>query len=582
MANANHKRAHPFTADPYDEPPKRPRPRPRPSSSFYTYEDPPLDDPFTRPTFNRDAPYHGFHPDHGFYPDHFSSQSSRPRDPTNATFAQPFDHFDYFDHLPDYLPNPRRQYPRERYDDFNPPPASHTGYRFRSNTMPSRPREPTYNFQDSFQAQNPQRGPGPDHLHARVAELEALVKSLTRSYNDFRLPRAAVIRGLRRDIDNLSRLEGQTNELEARVHEMSRTLHDLQASTEADNVNDEYTESEIHQDAATQARTRMPELDKAINDGNDDSDDDVVFLGERPLQDSDFNIHNNHSNRGSYQLEAITRDNFVPYLKSLDFRAPYGMEAFVNTPVTARDYRLCTLNDGTIYFVRLGTSEKGWWNIEYEPYERAPLMLPRYRRGHLDGDQHLDARRLPSLLQYRSNVCEVEYPASNSVLAPPLCYALPLGEIHVYQPRVGKAPPDLIGTNFFLLMDVTNSRKSLWIVYAYEYPSNKNNDPNRSEGYQHEEGTIETAKYELSRNSPLCADFGLFDVACIANSLDDFANVTKGDVPNPRGHQQTIYPQLDPVKVHQMLRSTACIAQPVFTEPNLDRLAQAINQGWKK
>ncbi|KAI1660502.1 hypothetical protein F4813DRAFT_350157, partial [Daldinia decipiens] len=359
---------------------------------------------------------------------------------------------------------------------------------------------------------------------------------------------------------------------------MSRALHDLQAFTEADNVNDNVndksTEPKIYQDAAAQARAQTLELNKAIDNGGDDSGDDVIFLGERPLQDGAFDIHDNDSNRESYQLEAITRDNFVAYLKSLDFRAPYGMEAFVSTPVTARDYRLCTLNDGTVYFVRLGTSEKGWWNTEYEPYERAPLMLPRYKRGHLDGDQHLDARRLPSLLHYRSNVCEVEYPVSNTTFAPPLRYTLPLGEIHVYQPRVDKAPPNLIGTNFFLLMDITNSKKSLWIVYAYEYPFNKSSDPSRPED------TIETGKYELNRNSPLCATFGLFDVACIANSLDDFVNLTKGGMSNLRGYQQTMCPQLDPVKVHQMLRSTACIAQPVFTEPNLDSLTHAINRGW--
>ncbi|KAI2776482.1 hypothetical protein F4815DRAFT_345010 [Daldinia loculata] len=563
MANANHKRARPFTADPYDEPPKRPRP----ASPLFTYHGPPPNDVFTRPPLSRDGPYHGF------YPDHFSPQSSGPWGPTNTTSAQPFDYSGC-------LPNPRRQHSRERDHDFRPPTASHTGHRLRSSTMPSRPREPMSNFQDSFQPQNSQRGP--DTLDARVAELEAIVRSLNRSYNNFKLPRAAVIRDLRRDIDNLSMLEGQTNELEARVHDMSRALHDLQASTEADNVNDKSTEPKIRQDAATQARSQMPEPGIAIDDGGDDSGDDVIFLGERPLQDSAFDIHDNDSNRENYQPEAVTRDNFVAYLKSLDFRAPYGMEVFVSTPVTARDYCLCTLNDGTVYFVRLGTSEKGWWNIEYEPYERAPLMLQRYKRGHLDGDQHLDARRLPSLLHYRSNVCEVEYPVPNFIFAPPLRYALPLGEIHVYQPRVDKAPPDLIGTNFFLLMDVTNSKKSLWIVYAYEYPFNKSNVPNHSKGYQHEEGTIETAKYELNRNSPLCADFGLFDVACIANSLDDFVDLTKGGMPNLRGYQQTVCPQLDPVKVHQTLRSTACIAQPVFTEPNLDSLTRAINQGWKK
>ncbi|KAF3059445.1 hypothetical protein GL218_04734 [Daldinia childiae] len=568
MANANHKRIRPFTVDPYDDPPKRPRPEP--ASPNFTYHGPSPDDFFTRPPLNRATPYHGF------YPDHFSSQSSRPWSPTGATDATDAQPFDYSE----YLPNPRQQNSRERDYVFRPPMASHTSHRLRSSTMPSRPREPMSNFQDSFQPQNFQQGPDP--LNARVAELEAIVRSLNRSYNDFKLPRVAVIRDLRRDIDNLSMLEGQTNELEARVHEMSRALHDMQASTEADNVNHKSTDPKTHQDAAAQARTQATEPDKAIDEGGDDSGDDVIFLGERPLQDSAFDIHDNDINHESYQLEAVTRANFVTYLKSLDFRAPYGMEEFVSTPVAVRDYCLCTLNDGTVYFVRLGASEKGWWNTEYEAYERAPLMLPRYKRGHLDGDQHLDARRLSSLLHYRSNVCEVEYPVSNIIFAPPLRYALPLGEIHVYQPRVDKAPPDLIGTNFFLLMDVTNSKKSLWIAYAYEYSFNKSNGPNHSKDYQHEEGTVETGKYELNRNSPLCATFGLFDIACIANSLDDFVNPTKGGIPNLRGYQQTTCSQLDPVKVHQMLRSTARISQPVFTEPNLDSLTRTINRGWNK
>ncbi|KAI0121822.1 hypothetical protein F4814DRAFT_406652 [Daldinia grandis] len=567
MANANHKRPYPFTTDPYDEPPKRPRPRLRPVPHLYTNQEPPPDDFFTGPALDRDAPYHGF------YPGPYGQQSSGPWGPTNTPFAQSFGHSEY-------LPDPRQQRSRERDHGFNPPLDSSTGHWHKSSTVPSRLSEPMSNFQDPFQTHNSQRGPGP--LDARVAGLEALVRSLSISYNDFKLPRLAVIRDLRRDIDNLSMLEGQTNELEIRVYEMSRTLHDLQASIEADSVNGKSTEPGIHRDAATQARAQMPEPDKAIHDDSDDSGDDVIFLGERPLQGGISDIHDDDSNREDYQLEVVTRANFVSYLKSLDFRAPYGMEAFVSTPVTARDYCICTLDDGTVYFVRLGTSEKGWWNIEYEPYERAPLMLPRYKRGHLDGDQHLDARRLPSVLRYRSNVCEVEYSVSNSVFAPPLRYALPLGEIHVYQPRVDKAPHNLIGTNFFLLMDVTNPKKSLWIVHAYEYPFYKGNGSSRSEGYEDEESTIETGKYELNNNSPLCADFGLFDVACIANSLDDFIDMPKGGMTNLRGHQQLIHPQLDPVKVHQILRSTACTTQPVFTEPNLDSLTEAINQGWKK
>ncbi|KAI8962398.1 hypothetical protein F5Y11DRAFT_322879 [Daldinia sp. FL1419] len=206
-------------------------------------------------------------------------------------------------------------------------------------------------------------------------------------------------------------------------------------------------------------------------------------------------------------------------------------------------------------------------------------MLPRHKRGHLDGDQHLDRLRSPSLLHYRHNICEIEYPASSFASAPPLRYALPLGEIHVHRPRVDNGPPDLIGTNFFLLMDVTTPKKSLWIVFAYEYPFDKRS------GLHEPKDAIGVGKFELNRNSPLCSAFGLFDMACIAESLDDFVNPNEEDMPmraHLRGHQKPMFPQLNAEKASRMLRSTSYIAQPVLTEPNLGILTQAINQGWNK
>ncbi|OTB13752.1 hypothetical protein K445DRAFT_13461 [Daldinia sp. EC12] len=576
MADTNNKRAGSFTAELYDEPSKRRRPEPPSIDQEPLQEplqEPPTGNYFTRSSFHTDAPYYGL------YPDPLHPESPRLRDSTNAHFTRHIDHLEYFP-IPEEPSNPQRQHYRRVERSFHPFPASRTSHQPRSSTIPPRQDEPTPGLQTSFDTERVQEDL--DSLFTRVEELEALVEALNRSYKDIKLPRVSAINNLRREIDNLSMLEGQTNNLEARMHDMSCTIRDLQASVDATNAFIKSKESKVGRSPAAQAQAKERNPDKVSKGDNEDSDSEVVFLGELRIQGGATNTNENDDNYDHYQPDVITRAKFIAYLKSLDFRVPYGMEAFANTPVRARDYSLCTLKDGTVYFVRLGASENGWWNVENEPYERKPLMLPRCKRGHLDGDQHLDSTRPSSLLHYRSNVCEIEYPDSNFVFAPSLRYALPLGEIHVYKPRVDRVPSKSFSTNFFLFMDITSPQKSLWIVYAYEYTINKNG----GDGPDSSDGTVGIGKYELDRNSPLCAGFGLFDVACIADSLDDFVDSTKGSMPagnNPRGHQKiTLFPQLDPNKVLQMLRSTACIAQPVLTEPNLGSLSQAISQGWSK
>lgn len=88
-----------------------------------------------------------------------------------------------------------------------------------------------------------------------------------------------------------------------------------------------------------------------------------------------------------------------------------------------------------------------------------------------------------------------------------------------------------LGTNYFLVTDIARPKKSLWMVYRYEYyvrPENATSNSSDSDGgsnaNRYNIGGVQ--QFELDQKEVL-EGAGLFDMACLAESLDDFVDIAK-------------------------------------------------------
>ncbi|KAI1384403.1 uncharacterized protein F4822DRAFT_415034 [Hypoxylon trugodes] len=403
----------------------------------------------------------------------------------------------------------------------------------------------------------------PDLVY-RMQRLEASHKSLESSVDKIRSiePRAT-----RRELNNLATLERQANAMETRLHDLEARFRDMKTTFEAMPSHPQNNPNRLDTIIATgelptKEVTEPPAPAPQKHDGDND---DVVFLGQRTKNST------TPSSEGPPQPEVVKRDNFVAYLKSLDFQSPEGMNSHANTPVILKEYTLCILDNGTTYFVRLGTEDTCLSDMEFEEDPPAPLVLPRENRGYRDLNEDADTTSLNCCCDF---IVEIEYrglPFGLNGFGSSPRYAYLLGEIYVRKPGVNGMPPRTFSTNYFLLMDVIHPQRPLWIAYAYEYIAEKVNTTNGATSSTNPGGSGGTNRvltmYDLKRDEEFCKGFGIFDMARIADGLDSFKQAN-----------ETSLPQLDPSDVEKTLRASARTERPVFTQPNLADLTVALSQ----
>ncbi|KAK3302599.1 uncharacterized protein B0T15DRAFT_514620 [Chaetomium strumarium] len=140
-------------------------------------------------------------------------------------------------------------------------------------------------------------------------------------------------------------------------------------------------------------------------------------------------------------------------------------------------------------------------------------------------------------------------------------YFMPLGEVYRASRSSTKAD-EVQSTNFFVLMDVTSPKKSIWLVFRYERPFE------RRDGAGWGTVTFDTTK-------PL---FGtrIFDMVCLLEDVRDW--------PAPTAENPNLE-MVDAERLAEIMRSTPAhheVLQPALFLPVLTDLRKVTEEGWEK
>lgn len=235
--------------------------------------------------------------------------------------------------------------------------------------------------------------------------------------------------------------------------------------------------------------------------------------------------------------------NFVYHLKNLDFRPPSGMWTWANTTWQLPSYDLWG-KDNLRYLLR--------FNLQL------PVCLERHCRGHGHDYSARDYLGSPDLLCYLQYVMEIEmlekpaYQVSKNIPK----YVIYLGDLFVQGKSSDDGHPsyETSENNMCLVMDVTKPTMPLWLVYKYEYQTDKEL---REFGFHPDRKSFPSIETQ-------------FDFVSIADDIGDWRE----------SDQNFPYQHLDHQQVEHTMRHTACRVKPVFTKPKLDDVLRAIEYGW--
>ncbi|KAH9906397.1 hypothetical protein F4778DRAFT_778789 [Xylariomycetidae sp. FL2044] len=242
----------------------------------------------------------------------------------------------------------------------------------------------------------------------------------------------------------------------------------------------------------------------------------------------------------------ISQENYIAWLKSLNFRPPHGMCHLKKSKLSLTHYDLFS-NAEMLFFLQ----QEG-------PHLSQLICLSRAERGHQNDDAAEKSLHPSDVWLYRERMMEIEYQHPNwqkmvaADKAPK--YVLNLGCIYVKSPATNYGPSKKRSSAYFLVMDVTKSKKPLWLVYGYEY--------------RVVDGTVRT--YQLHKTTAFEARGTSFDLACVADSLERFQPIASSG----------ILPMLDSTQALETIGKSACTVQPVFTKPNLVELLKTMQETW--
>ncbi|CAJ2510271.1 Uu.00g061710.m01.CDS01 [Anthostomella pinea] len=216
-------------------------------------------------------------------------------------------------------------------------------------------------------------------------------------------------------------------------------------------------------------------------------------------------------------VDRLTDQNYIAWLKSIDFRPPNGMQAWMQGNGSVTEYTLFTRDNGERCFIQMMRDHVFIWAYRSQVVELEFLGVGVHTERQ---------KRLPK-------------------------YAVVLGHVYIRQPYADGQPERVLRTNYSVVMDVTKPTKSLWMIYNYGYG----------------ESFAENLEF-FKGNAP-------FDMARIADSLEDFVedeSIGEGLSRCP--------PYLDGSRVIEIVQASANFVVPIFTTPNLDSLLKAIEDGW--
>jgi hypothetical protein len=153
----------------------------------------------------------------------------------------------------------------------------------------------------------------------------------------------------------------------------------------------------------------------------------------------------------------------------------------------------------------------------------------------------------------RLKTAEAMKPGYNPVA--PSGYLAPLGEVYVAY-RSANKPQEVASTNYFVLMEVTSPKKSLWMVYRYERP------------VQRKDGSQFTGVAVLShRDSLFRGSRRHFDTVCLVDDVREW-----------RSHTEDM---IDMGRFAEALPGGSNVLQPVCYTPVLAAVREAMKQGWE-
>lgn len=251
----------------------------------------------------------------------------------------------------------------------------------------------------------------------------------------------------------------------------------------------------------------------------------------------------------SSDLPVVYTNEFVSFLRGLDFRLPDGMKFFKDCQIRVESHMLFSLFEKRHYFIRLA-----------DAFLHEPFRKDRLSSCGEHNDWYENSKRFYHEQAYRDQACELIYAEANNSgcdLGHLPRYVVWLREVY-YDDEEEVNDQGAGRTGYHLVMDIGQRAKSLWLVFCYDV---------KTLGRQYRTMSLDYSWRhfaEILDNEP-------FDVAMVAQSVDDW---------ELDGEPFREEPKLSPVHVRHCMKKSSRLVRPVFTAPVLGPLFKSLETGW--